>query len=31
LAGDALTPARFLVIAPVDANGATGPVVQVQR
>jgi hypothetical protein len=31
LAGDALTPPRFLVIAPVDANGATGPVVQVQR
>jgi len=31
LAGDALTPPRFLVIAPVDANGAPGPVVQVQR
>jgi YVTN family beta-propeller protein len=31
LAGDALTPPRFLVIAPVDANGTTGAVVQVQR
>ena len=31
LAGDELTPPRFLVIATVDANGTTGAVVQVQR